>query len=145
MTQFIESPQFGVEGGWKLLYRAAEDSGLVRETRVLPVRGLGVLMQTTMSSGTELTLSNTTTVPGVVVIEYLRPVVDEAVRVLHRELTTVAEFEKRQPKRSQKPPAGVVISFNVGNGEVSHEERQQDQEQDPGQVEGEQLDGQQGP
>lgn len=138
--QFIESPQFGVEGGWKLLYRVIEDGGLQRETRVLPVRGMGVLMATTMRNGEVLSLSNTTTVTGVVVVEYLRQVAGAAVRVLHRELVTVGEFEKRQPKKAPKVVAGSVVSFNVGNG-VGDE---QDQEQDQGQVASEQQLGQPG-
>lgn len=144
MTQFIESPQFGVDGGWKLLYRVAEDSGVWRETRVLPVRGLGVLMSTTMRHGDVLTLSNTATVNNVVLVEYLRPVTGEAVRVLHRELMTVSEFEKRNKKNGPRVVAGSLVSFNVGNG-VSHEEQQQDQEQVASEVEGQQPHGQPSP
>lgn len=125
-----ESEVFGREGGWRLMYRAVDD-GVRRVTRVLPVAGMGVLMQTlvqqSMPDGnfSEPVISGVTQLSGLVLVEYARPEPGDEVVVLHRELMTPAEFSARHSrkvpgKKATDIRAGAVVTFNVGPGQSQH-------------------------
>jgi hypothetical protein len=118
-----ESEVFGREGGWRLMYRAVDD-GVRRVTRVLPVAGMGVLMQTlvqqSMPDGnfSEPVISGVTQLSGLVLVEYAQPEVGGDIIILHRELMTPAEFSARHSRSrpGQKAAdirAGSVVTFNV--------------------------------
>jgi hypothetical protein len=103
-------------------------------------------MATTMSHADKITMSNTATINGVVLVEYLRPVAAGVVRVLHRELVTAADFNAKQQKAKTKVQPGAVVSYNVGSGTEAEDEEQQQQQQevqdqDPGEVAGQQPHG----
>lgn len=125
-----ESEVFGREGGWRLMYRAVDD-GVRRVTRVLPVAGMGVLMQTlvqqSMPDGnfSEPVIGGVTQLSGLVLVEYARPEVGDEIVILHRELMTTAEFSarhgrKRPGQKAADLRAGAVVTFNVGPGQSQH-------------------------